>query len=210
MTMLDGDRVATLGVILAGGKARRMGGGDKALIDLCGQKLLDHVRGRLLPQVGDILLSANGDLSRFGWPSGHVVADRSEFFGRGPLSGVLAAMESELAAGARYGFLLVVPCDTPLLPPDLSARLHEARRARGVLGALASSGGRRHPTIALWSLDLRVAVRGVVAGRDVRLDEVTRDLGFAEACWPIAGGDPFLNLNEAKDLSAAVRILSGA
>jgi molybdopterin-guanine dinucleotide biosynthesis protein A len=129
---------AVLGAVLAGGRARRLGGGDKALQMLGGRPLLDHVLDRLRPQLGEIVLNANGDPARFaGWKL-PVVPDVLDGQG-GPLVGVLSCLDWTRANRPGVNVLVTVPCDTPFLPEDLIGRLLTARAEAGTALAVARS-----------------------------------------------------------------------
>jgi len=143
-----------LGVILAGGQSRRFGGGDKGFADLDGRPVLSHVIERFRPQIGRLILNANGDLSRFASFGLEVVADR-EIPGQGPLSGILTALEWAKRHAPDCTAVATVSTDVPFLAPNLIQRL-EAERGDRV--AIAVSAGRRHPTIAIWPLTSREAV----------------------------------------------------
>ncbi len=143
-----------LGVILAGGRSRRFGGGDKGFADLGGQPVLVHVIERFRPQVGRLILNANGDVGRFACFGLEIVADQ-DHPEQGPLSGVLAAIDWADRHAPNYRAVATVATDVPFLPPDLIERL-DAGRGDGV--AIAVSAGRRHPTIALWPISARAAV----------------------------------------------------
>ncbi|HEY8609869.1 MAG TPA: molybdenum cofactor guanylyltransferase MobA, partial [Roseomonas sp.] len=147
----------TLGVVLAGGLARRMGGGDKTLLPLNGRPMLAHLLDRLSPQVAAVVLNANGDPSRFAIaaPGLPVVPDGVPGF-PGPLAGILAGMDH--AAGLGLDWVLSVPGDTPLIPSDLAARLHQGRAPI----ACAASCGRVHPPVALWPVMLRWDLRAAI------------------------------------------------
>ncbi|MFO7853734.1 MAG: molybdenum cofactor guanylyltransferase MobA [Paracoccaceae bacterium] len=199
-------------VVLAGGAARRMGGGDKGLLTLGGRPLLAHVLERL---AGPVALNANGPAERFAdWgmevlpdPVLEGVEDRP-----GPLAGVLAGMR--WAAGRGASRLLTVAWDTPFFPRDLEARLAAAMRP-GVRVAMAATpeparpqGVARHPTFALWDAaladDLAAALR----------DGVRRVVGFAEpaGCALVVFEDEgaFFNVNAPEDLAEAERRLEAA
>ncbi len=144
------------GVILAGGLARRMGGGDKALMRLGGETLLARVIARLKPQVGEVVLNANGDPGRFAEFGLPVVADTVEGFA-GPLAGILAGMRWAAARGHTH--VASAAGDTPFFPADLVARLTQAVRSGGQPIALAATndperGLSEHPTFGLWPVDL--------------------------------------------------------
>ncbi|PIK72507.1 molybdenum cofactor guanylyltransferase MobA, partial [Methylobacterium frigidaeris] len=134
----------TLGVILAGGLSRRMGGGDKPLLRLGDRTLLERVVERLAPQCSaGLILNANGDPARFRAFTGFVVPD-SIPDAPGPLAGVLAALDFCAAHHPDVPYVASVAGDTPFLPHDLVARLHAARVRDGVEMAVAASGGQLH------------------------------------------------------------------
>ena len=192
-------------VVLAGGLARRMGGGDKALRMLGGRSLLVHVLDRLRPQVGAVVLSANGDPARFAPWGLPVLADPLPG-NLGPLAGVLAGMRWAAALGAAD--VLSVPADTPFLPADLVARLAAARRVAGVPIACAASLGRTHPVVALWAAALADALEAALRGGERRVDRWTAGQGVASAAFDAAGGDPFFNVNSPGDLAEAEALLA--
>ena len=184
-------------LVLAGGGARRLGGGDKPLLALGGGTLLAHVLARLRA-AGDlaIALSANGDPARFAG-FGLPVLDDGAFAGQGPLAGVLAGLDWAASRGA--GALLTVPGDTPFIPRDLAARLAPSP-------SCAASGGRVHHLVALWPVAARAALRSRLAAdgpRNVAAFAVAlglRAVAFAVEDQPC---DPFLNVNTPEDLARA-------
>lgn len=182
---------ATLGCVLAGGEARRMGGGDKTLRMLHGRPLLDHILARLAPQCAALAISANGDPARFAAYGLPVWPDAVP--GMGPLGGVLAALEA-----SPLPFVLTVPGDVPFLPPDLVARLHAGRGGAAVVQA--ESGGRGHPVIALWPRTLAPALRQTLAAGERAVGRFAAAQGVARVEWP---GEPFLNINTPDDLAQA-------
>ncbi|HEV2542416.1 MAG TPA: molybdenum cofactor guanylyltransferase MobA [Methylobacterium sp.] len=196
-----------MGLILAGGLSRRMGGGDKPLRRLAGRTLLERVAERLEPQcAGGLALSANGDPARFRDVfSGAVLPDTIPEH-PGPLAGILAGME---AAAALPGVTHVasVPGDAPFLPHDFIARL-VAAAAEGKPIALAASGERRHFTSALWPVDLRHDLRDWLGRGERRVGGFIERHGAAVASWPVEPVDPFLNLNAPEDLAAAEAMLA--
>lgn len=194
----------SLAVILAGGLARRMGGGDKVLRPLAGRPLLDHVLDRLRPQVAAIILNANGDPARFAGHGLPVISDTLPGH-PGPLAGILAALDHAAAHGAAE--LLSVTGDAPFIPPDLLARLRAARDAAGTPLACAWSGGQSHPPIGLWPVALREALRAALLAGERKIDRWTARHGCAAAVWPAAPYDPFFNANAPEDLAVAERIL---
>jgi molybdopterin-guanine dinucleotide biosynthesis protein A len=199
-------REDTLAVVLAGGLARRMGGGDKPLRLLEGRPLLDHVLARLAPQVAEVVLNANGDAGRFSAWGLPVLADPVPDYA-GPLAGILAALD--FAAAERPGLPWVVsaPGDGPFLPPDLVARLHAAREAAGTKLACARSGGWAHPPIGLWPVALREDLRAALLAGERKIDRWTARHGVAEAEWPAAPVDPFFNANTPEELAEAAGLL---
>ncbi len=194
----------TVGVILAGGLARRMGGGDKALRRIGGRTLLALVAERLRPQVATLVLNANGDPSRFSGYGLPVIAD-SVAGNPGPLGGILAALDWVAAEHPAAGWIATVPCDTPFLPDDLVRRLHSARVTAGATLSIASSHGRAHPVVAVWPVTLRTALRAAVT-----IDGVRRVERFASGyeCVRVAWDeepDPFININTETELATADR-----
>jgi molybdenum cofactor guanylyltransferase len=197
----------TLAVILAGGLARRMGGGDKVLRRLAGRPLLDHVLDRLRPQVATIILNANGDPARFAGFGLPVIADTLPDH-PGPLAGILAALEHAAARGVPD--VLSVTGDAPFIPLDLLARLRAARDAAGMPLACARSGGQPHPPIGLWSVARRDDLRAALLAGERKIDRWTARHGCAAADWPATPHDPFFNANTPEDLAEAERLLRSA
>lgn len=196
----------TLGVVLAGGLARRMGGGDKPLRLLAGRPLLDHVLARFAPQVGECVLNANGDPARFAAWGLPVLADGIADH-PGPLAGILAALDWAAAARPGLPWVVSVPGDCPFIPADLVARLHAAREAAGVPMACAASGGWTHPPVALWPVGLRQDLRAALGAGERKIDRWTARHGCAAAEWPVLPHDPFFNANAPEDLAAAEALL---
>lgn len=198
----------TLGLVLAGGLARRMGGGDKARITIGGISILDRVLARLSGQCVDIIINANGDPARFADTGCAVVADNVPDY-PGPLAGILAGLDWLAAQDNGVEWLLSVPGDCPFLPDDLVGRLHQARRQKGtgVALACARSGEWRHPVVGLWPLALRADLRQALVKEGLRKIEVwTARHGVAVADWPAEPVDPFLNVNTPEDAERAERI----
>ena len=190
------------GVILAGGRSRRMGGGDKCLLPLAGRAVLDHVIERIRPQVGALALNANGDAARFAAFGLPVVADDAADFA-GPLAGILAALDWASATLPGASAVLTVPADTPFLPRDLVARLAQAGAP-----ALAVSAGRVHPVVGLWPLALRADLHAALREEGVRkVEDWTRRLGAAVAAFETVPVDPFFNVNTPGDLARAVALM---
>jgi molybdopterin-guanine dinucleotide biosynthesis protein A len=199
--------VNIIGLLLAGGQSRRMGGGDKALRMLGGLSLLERVIERLRPQVDMLVLNANGDPSRFvrfGLP---VVADSVPGFA-GPLAGVLAGLDWTAAHHPDCRFVASVATDAPFLPHDLVARLVESVEQSGSDLACAASGGRAHPVFGLWPVELREDLRRAVAEDGIRkVDQWTARHRRTMVSFPIGPIDPFFNANRPEDFAAAQRLL---
>jgi molybdopterin-guanine dinucleotide biosynthesis protein A len=193
----------TVGVLLAGGLARRMGGGDKALVRVAGRTLLDHVIERLRPQVMGMALNANGDAARFA-PWGLPVLPDDVPDNPGPLAGVLAGLAWARAQGAAW--VVTVAADTPFIPRDLVARLHAVRGAYPV--AVACSGGRTQPTVALYAASLETDLRAALAAGERKIDRWTARHGEGRADWPEAPVDHFFNVNTPEDVASAEALAS--
>jgi molybdopterin-guanine dinucleotide biosynthesis protein A len=197
------DRQATLGGILAGGRARRMGGGDKGLRQVGGSTVLRRVVQRMAPQVTRLVLNANGDPARFA--DLHLPVVEDDLPGRlGPLAGILALLDWAATHAPETEWVATVAADAPFLPRDLVPRLHDARTTHKSVLASAASGGRTHWVIGLWPVGLRHELRDALT-RDA-LREVGGFVGryaSAVAEWPIEPVDPFFNVNTPDDLAAA-------
>ena len=195
-----------VGLVLAGGLARRMGGGDKALIRIGNETILERALARLGPQTNGIVLNANGDPARFASFELPVVADSVPDFA-GPLAGILAGLDWVAANRPDIAWVASVPGDCPFLPRDLVARLHEARAAENKPLACAHSGDWRHPVVGLWQVALRDDLRHAITMEDLRKIEVwTARHGVALAEWPVAPVDPFFNVNTPQDAAEAARL----
>ena len=180
-------------VILAGGRATRMGGGDKPLMQLCGQPILSHVIARVAPQVEALAISANGDPARFAAYELPVLPDTVPGF-PGPLAGILAGMDWAAELGLRR--LLSVPGDTPFLPRDLVLRMDPAAFP------MAASHGRVHPVVAIWPVMLRDKLRAALIAGERRVGRFAEAYGAQVVRFDIAP-DPFFNINTPEDLEAA-------
>jgi molybdopterin-guanine dinucleotide biosynthesis protein A len=194
-----------VGVILAGGLARRMGGGDKGLLRLWRRPILDHVIDRVRPQVRALALNANGDPGRFRRYGLPVLADPAPGH-PGPLAGVLAGMRWARARHPGAPLLLSVPTDAPLLPPDLVARLAQGLTTSGATIAWATSNGQAHPVIALWPVSLADALAQALAEGVHSVAEFGARHGVAAVEFAAEGADPFLNINTRADLARAARL----
>jgi molybdenum cofactor guanylyltransferase len=198
--------LVTSAVILAGGLARRMGGGDKSLREIGGRSLLGRVIDRLTPQCERLVLNANGDPVRFAAYGLPIVSDPVADF-PGPLAGVLAGLDWLEAHHPETEWMLSAPADCPFLPHDLVARLHQARIDQQAQIAVAASADRTHPVVALWPLDMRADLRRALLADDVRkVDRFTARYARAVVDWPTDPFDPFLNLNTPEDVAEAERI----
>jgi molybdopterin-guanine dinucleotide biosynthesis protein A len=197
---------ATLGLVLAGGLARRMGGGDKPLTNIGGASILSRVLERLKPQCARVVLNANGDPARFAGTGLPVVADGVPDFA-GPLAGILAGLDWAAVHAPEVSTVASVPGDCPFLPRDLVARLHRARTEAGLPLACARSGEWRHPVVGLWPVALRDDLRDALTREGLRKIELwTARHGVALADWPAEPVDPFFNVNTPEDAAAAERI----
>jgi molybdopterin-guanine dinucleotide biosynthesis protein A len=193
----------TLGLVLAGGLARRMGGGDKARITIGGITILHRVLACLAPQCISLVINANGDPARFADAQLPVVADSVPDFA-GPLAGILAGLDWVARQMPDCEWLASVPGDCPFLPNDLVARLHAARVAAGAPLSCARSGEWRHPVVGLWPLALREDLRRALVAEGLRKIEIwTARYGVAIAEWPAEPVDPFFNVNTPEDAAKA-------
>ncbi len=195
-----------VGVVLAGGAGRRIGGA-KAARRLAGLPLLDHVVARISPQVA--LLILNGLTDRDGVGHGMANIDDAVTGGHGPLAGLLAAMDWVAETHPVCQRLLSVPVDTPFLPADLVIRLRDHWNAAGSSPVMAASAGNRHPVVGLWPVTLRHDLRHAMTVEDqrgigawaARHDPIT-------VPWPTEPVDPFFNVNSPSDLVAAERMMA--
>ena len=195
------------GVVLAGGLARRMGGGDKALLELGGRPILAHVIERLGPQVGPMVINANGDPARFADYALPVAADPVDGFA-GPLAGVLAGLDWAKANVPDARWIVTVASDTPFFPADLVARLVAAAGAEDAEMACAASGGRHHPVFGLWPVRLADDLRHAMIDEDIRkVDIWTARYRLAAVEFETDPFDPFFNANRPEDLEKARSLL---
>lgn len=199
-------RDVSIGAIIAGGQASRLGGGDKGLRRVGGRTILARVIDVLQTGCETLVLNANGDPARFAGLGLPVVAD-SLAAHPGPLAGILAVLDWAADAYPHAAYVATAPADTPFLPADLVARLEAQRRESGAAIVCARSGGIRHPVAALWPVALRGDLRRAL------VDEGMRKAGLylarhavAEVDWPSEPVDPFFNVNTADDLAAAEAI----
>jgi molybdopterin-guanine dinucleotide biosynthesis protein A len=196
-----------LGLILAGGLARRMGGGDKGLIKIGDQTILDRALSRMKPQCSRMIINANGDASRFAFTNLPVVPDDIPDFA-GPLAGILAGLDWAAKNEPDTGHVVSAPGDCPFLPRDLVERLNEARKEQGKPLACAKSGDWRHPVVGLWPVALRDNLRRALMEENLHKIEIwTARHGVAIAEWPDKPVDYFFNANTPEDVERAREIV---
>ncbi len=182
-------------VILAGGKARRMGGQDKGLQILGKQSLIEHVIHRLQPQIHDISINANRnqtEYAKFGFP---VFSDERPDF-QGPLSGMLTALEK-----TKSDFILFTPCDTPFFPTNLLDKLQSAVKNDRTLIAYACDEEREHPVFCLMSVQLKEKLRHYLASGERRLLQFMNENGGISVKFTKEEGN-FENFNTLDDLNS--------
>jgi molybdopterin-guanine dinucleotide biosynthesis protein A len=199
-----------VGIILAGGRSQRMGGGDKCLHPLGGQPLLAHVIARLQPQVDRLVLNANGDPARFAAFGLPVVADGVPDFA-GPLAGVLAGMEWAAVHLPEAHYLVTAPGDGPFLPRDLVQHLARLLIAEDAELAIAASAGQPYPVIGLWPVRLRDELRqALTVEHEHKVDAWAGRHRRVIAEFPTDPVDPFFNANTPEQLIEAERMLARA
>lgn len=197
-----------LGVILAGGQARRMGGGDKSLLELDGAPILNHVVDKLSGQCARVALNANGDPNRFSAYGLPVLPDSLAGF-PGPLAGVLAGLDWAASQGAET--IVTVAADTPFFPDDLSHRLQTVGGDMEnplVLAASRDQDGKvwRQPTFGLWPVALRDDLRAALVDGLRKVVLWSDQHRGRQALFDSAGFDPFFNVNTPEDLQEARRL----
>lgn len=205
MTPMSSSLVA--GLLLAGGQARRMGGGDKCLLELGGRPMLAHAIERLRPQVAPMAISANGDPRRFKQFGLPVITDVVPGFA-GPLAGVLTGMTWLTDVAPETEWLMTVAADTPFLPRDLVARLSAAAMDERAEVAFATSAGRQHPVFGLWHLSLREPlVRALTQEDERKIDRFAGRHRVTSVAFAHEPFDPFFNVNRPEDVAGATRLL---
>ena len=193
------------GVILAGGAATRMGGGDKPLISLQNKPILTWIIDRVGPQLAELAINANGNPKRFEAYPYPVLPDQVADLG--PMAGILAAMVWGKQIMPHSTHVLIVPGDTPFLPLGLVDRLSASAPAHPLAISTAKSGNRLHPTIALWPLAAQSEVAGQLrAGNGQRVLDWLDQLGSVPVEWPIVPYDPFFNINTPENRTEGERI----
>ncbi len=196
------------GLLLAGGQSRRMGGGDKCLRNLGGQTLLSRILSIVRPQVGKLVLNANGDGARFSDYQLPVAPDVVDGFA-GPLAGVLTGLEWAKTNAPECRWVASFACDAPFAPRDLVSRFLAAIDSDGADLACASSGGRDQPVFGLWPVRLADELRTAVIDEGLRkVDMWTARYRLVRVDWPTEPVDPFFNVNRPDDLDAAEMLLT--
>lgn len=192
-------------VILAGGEARRMGGGDKTLLPLAGKPILQHILDRLTPQCATILLNANGDAGRFRAFGLAVYADAVDGY-LGPLAGILTGLDAVARNHRGITHLISIAGDTPFIPHNLVEAMRLLADGENIVRA--RSNGRIHAVCALWPCSIRADLRDQLVNQDVRkIDRFTAN--YAVVNCDFAGiPDPFFNINAPADQAEAERIAS--
>jgi molybdopterin-guanine dinucleotide biosynthesis protein A len=198
-------RTQVAGVLLAGGRSSRMGGGDKSLRSVGGRTILERVVERARPQVGALVLNANGDPARFARVHLPVAADVVPGYA-GPLAGILTGLEWARANAPGALWLASFATDAPFFPLDLVACLAEAIRAEAADLACAASAGRTHPVFGLWPLALAGPLRQALVEEGLRkIDRWTERYKVAEVGFVADPVDPFFNVNDPESLAGASR-----
>lgn len=193
-----------VGVILAGGLATRMGGGDKCLQQLGNKTLLDKVIERAKPQVDKLLLNVNGDLNRFDHIDLPKASDVVEGYA-GPLAGLLTGMTWAKEHCPKAEWLLSIAADTPFFPEDLVTQLQAQAQQQHAKIAVAESDDKIHPVFGLWHLSLMEDLRTALVDEDIRkIFRWMKRHPWTAVNFPCADEiDPFFNINSPEDLARA-------
>ncbi len=195
------------GVLLAGGLSRRMGGGDKCLRTLGGRSILERIVATVRPQVGPLVLNANGDPARFAHLHLPVASDVVEGYA-GPLAGVLTGIEWVRGTAPGIAWVASFATDAPFIPSDLVARMAAALEREGADLACARSAGQDHPVFGLWPVRLAGDLRRAMVEEGIRrVDAWTSRYRLAVADFAVEPVDPFFNANRPEDLAEAERLL---
>ena len=195
-----------IGAIIAGGHSHRMGGGEKAFLELNGKSVVTHVIEHLEPQVDQLVINANGDLRRFARFDLKIVPDVLTRLTT-PLAGLHATLT--FARGAKADVLVTVPSDTPFLPPDLVVGLMEKIPSGGAV--IASSGGQEHYIVGAWKMELLDDLERAIAKDNLfRVKDWAARVSAQKVEWPVEPHDPFFNVNTPEDLRIAEQIVSAA
>lgn len=199
-----------LGVVLAGGLSRRMGGGDKSLLELHGKPIMQRVIDRIAPQVEQLAINANGSAKRFSEFELPVIADSIDGFA-GPLAGVLAGLDWAAEKGATH--IVTVAADTPFFPADLVRTLQITAEKEGYRIAVAATkeaagSVSRHPTFGYWSVDMRDDLRSALNDGLRKVATWTDSCGSVTAMFARDRIDPFFNINTPEDMALATSLMS--
>jgi molybdenum cofactor guanylyltransferase len=195
-----------LGAIIAGGNSTRMGGREKAFLELDGVTLIERVSSRIGFQVDEVVINANGDPARFAALNHVVIADLLDDVGT-PLAGLHAALS--FGADDGYDAVLTVPSDSPLLPLDLVERLKKAGHVTGA--AHARSGGQDHYLTGLWTTAMAKPLERVIRDQNLRrVQDFVTKAKAEKVVWAAIPHDPFFNINTPEDLELADKIARGA
>ena len=195
-------RSALTGVILAGGRATRMGGQDKGLLPLAGEPMVAHAIQRLAPQVGSLLINANRNIEQYQHYATPVVRDDLAGF-QGPLAGMLAAMDA-----ARTAYILTAPCDSPLLNAAYAARMFHELQQQNAEICVASDGERLQPVFALINVNLRDNLQAFLAAGERKIDRWFAQHRMATANFSDAAS-MFHNINTPEDLTTIEAMFNG-
>mgnify|MGYP001278681649 FL=1 len=193
----------SIGVLLAGGLARRMGGGDKSLREVGERMILEWVVERSRPQVERLLLNANGDVTRFKHFGLPVVPDVLDGF-VGPLAGVLSGLEWAIRSGCDVRWVVSFATDAPFIPVNMVERFEAVAVTTDSDIVCASSGGRRHPVFALWPVTIAKDLRKALVYEKVRkIDRFTANYNVQSVEFVTDPIDPFFNVNDPDSLERA-------
>ncbi len=211
--MVTGEPISDItGVVIAGGRSTRMGFSEKALVDLAGRPMIEHVIDRMRPQVGRLVINANGEPARFAAFGLPVVADTLEGHA-GPLAGLQAGLEWARRETPDARFVASAAADSPFLPSDLVARLHAAIEEAGASSAIAAAGGAWTPIAGVWSVALAEELNEALRQGVRAVHRFAAAQGSAVVDFPLVeiGGesiDPFFNVNTPEDLDKARALLA--
>jgi molybdopterin-guanine dinucleotide biosynthesis protein A len=195
-----------IGAIIAGGQSSRMGGREKAFLELASKPVILHVIEQFEPQVDQLVINANGEPARFSEFGLDVVPDVLTSLTT-PLAGLHAALKFTKSVAAEV--LVTVPSDTPFLPFNLVAKLLEKAVVRGA--AIAASGDQEHYIIGAWKTELLDDLESAIAGDNLfRMKDWANRASAQRVEWPVKPHDPFFNVNAPEDLRIAEQILGAA
>ena len=180
-------------VVLAGGRAMRMGGMDKGLISLQNKPLIQHVISRLRPQVDEILINANREIAQYEAFGFKVFQDENQGFA-GPLAGILLGLKY-----AKHDFVLSVPCDSPLLPLDLALRLYNGMLGSHADIAIASSDGNAHPVFCLMKKSVLPSLVDFLDAGERKVSAWQKSQAYCEVDFSDCN-NAFVNLNTLEEL----------